>query len=136
MRNILIKTSAPSKQHMILKVKKNSRYPESFSSILFKMGNLGGLEVVDEPVKDAWSFIVDTVEYFIPATGQVNTAEIKSRLMDELAYTRGFLASVMKKLGNEKFVNGAPSQVVANERKKQADAEAKIASLESQISEL
>lgn len=135
-RNIRKQNNIPFKQNLVLKVKKNSRYPESFSSILFKMGNLGGLEVVDEPVKDAWSFIVDTVEYFIPATGQVNTAEIKSRLMDELAYTRGFLASVMKKLGNEKFVNGAPSQVVANERKKQADAEAKIASLESQISEL
>ena len=100
------------------------------------MGNLSTIEIINEAPKGAWSFITDTVEYFIPATGQVNTEEIKVQLEEELNYTRGFLNSVMKKLSNEKFINGAPEQVVANERKKQADAEAKIAAIISQLAEL
>ncbi|MBR5783867.1 MAG: hypothetical protein IKY43_01705, partial [Bacteroidales bacterium] len=58
------------------------------------------------------------------------------KLEDELAYTQGFLQSVMKKLSNERFVNGAPEKVVAVERQKQADAEQKIKSLEEQIAAL
>ena len=117
-------------------LKQNDRYPSDFASVICKMGNIDSIEMVDEAVKGAWSFIADTVEYFIPATGQVNTEEMRAKLEEELNYTRGFLTSVMKKLSNEKFVNGAPAQVVANERKKQADAEAKIAALESQLAEL
>ncbi len=135
-RNLRKQNNIAFKESLTLKVKQNQRYPEHFASILCKMGNLSNLELVEEPVKGAWSFIVDTVEYFIPAIGQVNTSEIKAKLIEELNYTRGFLASVMKKLSNEKFVSGAPAQVVANEQKKQADAEAKIAALESQLAEL
>ena len=135
-RNLRKQNNIAFKESLALKVKQNSRYPEHFASILRKMGNLSSLELVEEPIKGAWSFIVDTVEYFIPAIGQVNTDEIKAKLMEELTYTRGFLATVMKKLSNEKFVSGAPAQVVANEQKKQADAEAKIAALESQLAEL
>lgn len=100
------------------------------------MGNISATETVTEAVKGAWSFIVDTVEYFIPGTGNVDTAEVKAKLEEELKYTRGFLKSVMAKLSNERFVSGAPEQVVANERKKQADAEAKIAAIEAQLAEL
>ena len=135
-RNLRKQNNIAFKESLALKVKQNPRYPEHFASILCKMGNLSSLELVEEPVKGAWSFIVDTVEYFIPAIGQVNADEIKAKLIEELTYTRGFLASVMKKLSNEKFVSGAPAQVVANEQKKQADAEAKIAALESQLAEL
>lgn len=62
--------------------------------------------------------------------------ELRAKLESELTYTEGFLASVMKKLSNEKFVSGAPEQVVANEQKKQADAEAKIAAIKAQLAEL
>ena len=62
-------------------------------------------------------------------------AELK-KLQEELRYTEGFLASVEKKLGNEKFVNGAPEKVVAVERQKKADAESKIAALKAQIASL
>lgn len=135
-RNIRKQNNVAFKDSLELKVKQNDRYPAAFASIITKMGNLSAVEVMDEAVKGAWSFMVDTVEYFIPASGQVNTGEMKTKLEEELNYTRGFLASVMKKLSNEKFVNGAPAQVVANERKKQADAEAKIAALEAQLAEL
>ena len=86
-----------------------------------------------ESAQGAWSFIHDTVEYFIPATGQVDIEETRAKLEADLEYARGFLASVMKKLNNEKFVKGAPEKVVENERKKQADAESKIKALEEQL---
>ena len=70
------------------------------------------------------------------AVGEVNTEEVRAKLQADLAYAQGFLASVMKKLSNEKFVSGAPAQVVENERKKQADAEAKIKAIEQQLAEL
>jgi valyl-tRNA synthetase len=135
-RNIRKQNNIAFKDPLALKVKQNDRYPSDFASVICKMGNIDSIEMVDEAVKGAWSFIADTVEYFIPATGQVNTEEMRAKLEEELNYTRGFLTSVMKKLSNEKFVNGAPAQVVANERKKQADAEAKIAAIESQLAEL
>lgn len=134
-RNIRKQNNVAFKDSLELKIKQNTRYPEAFAGIICKMGNIVP-EIVQEAMKGSWSFMVDTVEYFIPATGQINTAEIKSKLEEELNYTRGFLASVMKKLSNEKFVNGAPAQVVANERKKQADAEAKVAAIEAQLSEI
>lgn len=135
-RNIRKQNNIAFKDTLELKVKKNDRYPGAFESIIGKMGNISNIEVVEESTKGAWSFITDTVEYFIPSTGQIDTEELKSKLTEELNYTRGFLASVMKKLGNDKFVSGAPEQVVAGEKKKQADAEAKIAALEAQLTEL
>ena len=135
-RNIRKQNNVAFKDSLELKVKQNKRYPIDFESIICKMGNISSIEVINEPVKGAWSFITDTVEYFIPATGQVDAEELRTKLETELAYTEGFLASVVKKLSNEKFVSGAPEQVVANERKKQADAEAKIAAIKAQLAEL
>ena len=124
------------KDAISLRVKSNDRYPLLFESIICKMGNIQDVEMVNDTVKGAWSFICDTVEYFIPAVGEVNTEEVRAKLQADLAYAQGFLASVMKKLSNEKFVSGAPAQVVENERKKQADAEAKIKAIEQQLAEL
>lgn len=135
-RNIRKQNNVAFKDTLELRIKSNDRYPSELADIISKMGNIHSIEMVNETVKGAWSFIADTVEYFIPASGQVNTEEVKNKLKEELAYTKGFLASVMKKLSNEKFVQGAPEQVVNNERKKQADAEAKIAALEAQLAEL
>lgn len=135
-RNIRKQNNVAFKDALELKVKQNDRYPAAFESVIRKMGNINSVEVVAEPLKGAWSFITDTVEYFIPATGQVDAAELRTQLEEELRYTQGFLSSVMKKLSNEKFVGSAPEQVVANERKKQADAEAKIAAINAQLSEL
>ena len=135
-RNIRKQNNVAFKDSLELKVKQNKRYPIDFESIICKMGNISSIEVINEPVKGAWSFITDTVEYFIPATGQVDAEELRTKLETELAYTEGFLASVVKKLSNEKFVSGAPEQVVANERKKQADAEAKIAAIKAQLAKL
>ncbi|WP_066632865.1 hypothetical protein [Labilibacter marinus] len=80
--------------------------------------------------------MVKANEYFIPLGDLIDVdAEIK-RLEEELKYNKGFLISVSKKLSNERFVNNAPEKVVAIEKQKQADAEAKIKALEESIANL
>ena len=135
-RNIRKQNNIAFKDALSLHVKKSDRYPVTFESVIQKMGNMETVETVNDAPQGSWSFIVDTVEYFIPAAGQVDTTELKTKLEAELLYTQGFLKSVTAKLSNERFVNGAPEQVVANERKKQADAEAKIKAIETQLAQL
>ena len=91
------------------------------------------IERVSEKPAGSVSFIENNVEYCIPLENMVNKEEELKKLKEELKYAEGFLQSVINKLSNEKFVSGAPEQVVANERKKQADAESKIAMLREQI---
>jgi valyl-tRNA synthetase len=79
---------------------------------------------------------VGSNEYFIPLTGAVNVEEEIAKIKEELNYTEGFLNQVRKKLGNERFVNNAPEQVVAIERKKEADALAKIETLKASLESL
>ena len=89
---------------------------------------------MDKKVDGALSFRVKSNEYYIPLAGSVNIEEEIATLTQELEYTKGFLNSVMKKLSNERFVNNAPEQVITNERKKQSDAEAKIKTIQEQLS--
>ncbi len=84
----------------------------------------------------AASFLVGTLEFYIPLQGMVNAEREFEENLKELEYYKGFLASVMKKLSNEKFVSGAPPQVIEMERKKKADAEMKIKSLEDSLQNL
>ena len=108
----------------------------SFMPILIKLANLSKVEKVEERIENASSFIVRTNEYYIPLGDKVNVAEELEKLNKELEYEKGFLAVVAKKLTNEKFVNSAPANVVAAERKKQADAESRIKILEENIARL
>ena len=82
------------------------------------------------------SFIVGTVKMSIPLEGLVNADEEKTKILAELEHQRGFLASVQKKLSNQNFVAHAPENVVAVERKKEADATARIAALEASLKSL
>ena len=77
-----------------------------------------------------------TTQYFVPLAGMLDTEAERRKLAEDLTYYEGFLASVRKKLQNERFVQNAPEKVVANERAKEADAEAKIAALKAQIEAL
>jgi valyl-tRNA synthetase len=104
--------------------------------VIEKLCNLEKIDWVKEKPTGSVSFIENNVEYCIPLTEMVNVEEELKKLKDELKYTEGFLQSVVQKLLNEKFVSGAPEQVVANERKKQADAETKIGLLKEQIASL
>ncbi|WP_304347083.1 valine--tRNA ligase [Capnocytophaga leadbetteri] len=89
-----------------------------------------------ESLKGIVPFTVGNVSCYVPTKGAVNVEEELKKLQEELIYTQGFLASVRKKLSNEKFVNSAPAQVVDIERKKEADALAKIATIEKAIDTL
>ena len=107
-----------------------------FAGIVKKLANLSSINQVVEKVEGAISFMVGTTECYVPMSSNIDVdAELK-RLEDELRYAEGFLASVMKKLANEKFVNGAPEKVVAVERQKKADAESKIAAIKTQMEAL
>ncbi len=107
-----------------------------FDGIIKKLGNVTDIRYANEKVEGAVSFMVGTTECFVPMSQHIDVEAEKKKLEDELKYAEGFLASVMKKLGNEKFVNGAPEKVVAVERQKKADAEQKIAALKAQIANL
>ncbi|MCD8186680.1 MAG: hypothetical protein LUD68_09665 [Rikenellaceae bacterium] len=85
---------------------------------------------------NAASFIVKSTEYFVPLTDHLNVEQELAKLRSELEYQQGFLNSVMAKLDNERFVQGAPAKVVENERAKKADAQAKIKAIQERIDQL
>ena len=105
----------------------------SFDAVLVKMGNLSQLEYVTEKVANANSFLVNSNEYYIPFGETIDVEAEKKKIEEELDYTKGFLQSVQKKLQNEKFMAGAPEQVVTMERKKEADALSTISILEEKL---
>lgn len=117
-------------------IKKNQVIDTRFDPVIQKMGNLSILEYVTEKIPQSNSFIVDSNEYFIPFGDTIDLEGEKEKLVADLKYTKGFLESVRKKLTNEKFMAGAPDQVVIGERKKESDALNKIAVLEEKIAEL
>ncbi len=109
---------------------------KNFDCVIAKLCNVSEVSYVAEAPAGAFGFIVGSTEFFVPLTGSVDVeAEIK-KLEEELKYAQGFLKSVEAKLSNERFVNGAPAAVVDKERKKKADAEAKIAVIEQQLAGL
>lgn len=124
------------KETIELSVLNSGNGTTTFDTVISKLGNLSGLNYVKETVEGAISFRVKSNEYFIPISGAINVEEEIKKLTEELSYTEGFLKSVQKKLQNERFVNNAPDQVIANERKKEADAEAKIITLKSSLENL
>jgi valyl-tRNA synthetase len=107
---------------------------EKYSPLLQKMANLENLIYEGEKPKSVVQFLIKQHEFFVPI--QVNVEEEKARLQQELEYNLGFKDSVLKKLSNEKFVANAKPEIVANERQKLADAEAKIKALEESINSL
>lgn len=111
-------------------------YPVNLEPVIRKMGIISKISEVDEKIDGAVSFIVKNVEYYLPLGDLVDNEEEIFRLEKELDYTRGFLVSISKKLTNEAFLCNAPETVVAAERKKMADAEAKIKTLTEQIASL
>ena len=135
-RTIRKDKNIPFKDVIELRIVNNEKASNYFDSIIMKLGNITDLKYVSEKVDGALSYRVKSNEYFIPITGNIDVDAEIAKLTEELNYTKGFLKSVQGKLSNEKFVAGAPEQVIANERKKEADALAKIATLEQSIAGL
>ena len=119
------------KDPLVLAVRKSADLPEiSFWPVIRKLSNLTRIDFVTEPPASASTgFLVRAAEFYIPLEGKVDEAKEREAILKEIAYQKGFLAIVDKKLSNEKFVNSAPPHVVEAERKKKADAEAKIHAL-------
>ena len=107
-----------------------------FGSVIAKLCNLSEIKQVETKSEGAAAFMVGTTEYAVPLGNLINVEEELKKLEADLKYQEGFLQSVMKKLSNEKFVNKAPANVIEMERKKQADAETKIAALKESIAAL
>ena len=107
-----------------------------FNAVIEKLCNLSEIAQVDAKAEGAASFMVGTTEYAVPLGNLINVEEELKKLEADLKYQEGFLMSVMKKLSNEKFVSKAPANVIEMERKKQADAETKIAALKESIAAL
>ena len=133
-RNLRNSKGLSPKEQLELFVK--GQCPAMFNGIICKLGNVGKIESVTDKVEGALSFMVGTTECFVPVSLNIDKEAELKKLNEELKYAEGFLATVMKKLSNEKFVNGAPEKVVAVERQKKADAESKIAALKAQIEAL
>ncbi|MCM8567941.1 valine--tRNA ligase [Gramella jeungdoensis] len=124
------------KNEIELSVLNNEDTARTFDPVISKMGNISALEYVNGSVDGALSFRVRSNEYFIPIVGAIDVEAEKKKIEEELNYTQGFLKSVEKKLSNERFVNNAPEKVVAVEKAKKADAEAKIEALKASLKNL
>ena len=124
------------KDAISLSVINNENSDTTFDDVISTLGNLEAIEYVKEPVEGALTYRVKSNEYFIPMEGAIDVEAEIAKLTEELNYTEGFLKSVQKKLSNERFVAGAPEQVVASEKKKEADALAKIETLKSSLESL
>ncbi|MFA7274695.1 MAG: valine--tRNA ligase [Crocinitomicaceae bacterium] len=135
-RNVRKQNNIANKVKMELFVKLNADIDKSMDSVIVKMGNLSVLEYTTDKVPQANGFISGGNEFFIPFGESIDVEAEKAKMQEELEYTKGFLKSVQGKLKNEKFVSGAPEQVVAIEKKKEADALQKIAILEEKLAEL
>jgi valyl-tRNA synthetase len=135
-RTIRKDKNIPFKDVIEFRIVNNEKASNYFDSIIMKLGNITDLKYVTDKVDGALSYRVKSNEYFIPITGNIDVEAEIAKLTEELNYTKGFLKSVQGKLSNEKFVAGAPEQVIANERKKEADALAKITTIEQSIAGL
>ena len=124
------------KEEISLSVIDNEHLGNQWDSIIQKLGNISSISYTEKTIEGAISFRVKSNEYFIPILDKIDVAQEIEKLEKELSYAEGFLKSVRAKLSNEKFVNSAPAQVVENERKKEADALAKIETIQKSIENL
>lgn len=133
-RTIRLQKGIANKEQLTLQI--IGAHDHSNDCILTKMTNLATIETIEEKDPAAASFRVHATEYAIPMSNAIDIEAELKKLEAELKYAQGFLKTVMGKLGNERFVQNAPEAVVAMERKKKADAEEKIKSLEESIAAL
>ncbi len=133
-RTIRKQKQIPQKEELQLHVK--GAHNDSLDCVLIKMANLSIIDIVDEKSPASSAFIVGATEYSVPLESKINVEEELAKLHKDLDYFTKFLASVDKKLSNEKFVNNAPEAIVAIERKKKADATEKIEAIKASIAAL
>ncbi len=133
-RNIRKEKNISPKEPLSLFIRKShADWDARFDSVIIRLANLNELTVVQDKVDNAATFLLKTYEFFIPIGDKIDKEAEMERLQKELDYTKGFLESVMKKLGNERFVSNAKPDIIEIERKKQQDAETKIRVINEQL---
>ncbi len=135
-RNVRSSKGLPKHKALPLTINANKSAYASLVPSIEKLGVISEVHFSTEKPASSFSFVVISTEFHLEAEGLVDTEAEREKLQKELDYNRGFLNSVMKKLSNEKFVKGAPENVVVAEQKKKADAEAKIRTLEESLERL
>ena len=135
-RTIRKEKNIPMKEALEVSVINEEKNAKDWDAVIQKLTNVSEISYTNDKVDGALSFRVKSNEYFIPISGAIDVEAEIAKIQEELKYTKGFLQSVQKKLSNERFVNNAPEKVIEIERKKQADAEAKIETLEKSLASL
>ncbi|MDD3063913.1 MAG: valine--tRNA ligase [Massilibacteroides sp.] len=133
-RSIRLQKNIPNKETLSLEI--IGEHDHQFDEVIRKMAHLEQIRTVTEKDPTAASFLVGTTEYAVPLGQNIDVEAELKKLNDELIYLQGFLRSVNAKLGNAKFAANAKPEIVENERKKQADAESKISTIEESIAAL
>ena len=134
-RTVRNQKNIPNKDALKLQTVSENKF-NAYDSIVLKMANLESIDVVAEKDSTAAAFMVGTLEYAVPLGDMIDVDVEIEKQKAQLKHLEGFLAGVMKKLSNERFVANAPEAVVALERKKQSDSEEKIAALKESIASL
>lgn len=133
-RNIKNSKQLPPKKLVDLHIKTEQRgVYEKFAGLIQKLAHVENISFVSEKTEGAASFVLKGDEFYVPLEGMVDVDAEREKLQKELEYTQGFLKSVEAKLSNERFVNNAKPEIVAVEKSKKADAEAKIKALEESL---
>ncbi|HEY5327782.1 MAG TPA: valine--tRNA ligase, partial [Mucilaginibacter sp.] len=136
-RNIRNSKQIPPKEKLALSVKANSTIDyKKYEAIFSRSGNISALDIVNNKIVGAVSFIVSTDEFYVPMNESLDPLAECSRLQKEKGYLTGFLQSVNSKLGNQRFMSNAKPEIIEIELKKKADAEAKLKILEENLSAL
>jgi valyl-tRNA synthetase len=127
----------PNKENLeLLILATEDSYDTEFIPVINKLCNLSAVVFVSEKQEGTASFMIGTIEYYIPLAGKLDIESEIEKIQEDLNYNIGFLANVIKKLDNERFVNNAPANILELERKKKSDAESKIKSLEEALKSL
>ncbi len=136
-RNIRNNKKLSPKEKLPLSIKANSTVPyKSFEPIITKLGNISKLDIINDKLTGAMSFMISTDEFYVPLNENLDAVAESIRLQKEKDYLTGFLQSVNFKLGNERFMSNAKPDIIEVELKKKADAEAKLKILEESLSAL
>ena len=132
-RNIRKQNNIPNKIAVDLFIRNDEKSDSEFYPLLKKLANIETCYRNEDMPAEAFTFVLGRTEYAVPYGEEVDVEGQVDKMREELKYTRGFLKSVQGKLSNEKFVKGAPEQVVEMEKNKEADALAKIALIEEKL---
>jgi valyl-tRNA synthetase len=134
-RNTRAARQIPNKEKLSLSIR-TTEYKKNFIPVLEKLGNLSEINFINKKIEGTVSFITKYGEYYLSLGGLADHGEEIQKLKKDLEYTRSFLSSVLKKLGNKKFMDNAPPKVIEMEQKKKRDAENKIKALEERLKSL